>query len=113
MSEKEINKEQLQKEIDQELNSTILAMAQDPSNADNYHTLAKLYAMDNKFDKVISVYESLLNLHPNDSQALLNLGSIWFFEKEYKKALGYYQKAMDIDQKIILYISIWVTLMLK
>ena len=48
MSEKEINKEQLQKEIDQELNSTILAMAQDPSNADNYHTLAKLYAMDNK-----------------------------------------------------------------
>ena len=47
MSEKEINKEQLQKEIDQELNSTILAMAQDPSNADNYHTLAKLYAMDN------------------------------------------------------------------
>lgn len=59
-------------------------MAQNPSDAENYHNLAKLYAMDNKFDKVISVYESLLNIHPDDSQALLNLGSIWFFEKNTK-----------------------------
>ena len=96
MSEQIDKNEQLQKDIQHDLNTTIMAMAQDPGNAQNYHTLAKLYAMDNKFDKVISVYESLLNIHPDDGQALLNLGSIYYFDKEYKKALKYYNKAMEV-----------------
>ena len=51
--------EQLQQDINRDLNSTILAMAQDPSKAENYHDLAKLYAMDNKFDKVFGKRKSM------------------------------------------------------
>ena len=74
MSNELYNNEQLspeqQQQLQQDLNATILAMAQNPSDAENYHNLAKLYAMNNSFDKVISVYDSLLSIHPDDSQAL-------------------------------------------
>ena len=97
VDDEQIKEKEFRQQLEQDLNTTILAMAQDPTNAQNYHNLARLYALDEKYDKVTSVYESLLNIHPDDSLALLNLGSIWFFQKEYKKALIYYQKAMDVD----------------
>ena len=74
------------KELEQAIEKTVLKMALDPKNVENYHELAKYYAMDNQFEKVISVYESLLDIDPKDIQTLLNLGSIWFYAKKYRKA---------------------------
>ena len=83
------------KELEKAIEKTVLKMAMDPKNTEHYHELAKYYAMDNQYEKVISVYESLLELDPKDLQTLLNLGSIWFYAKEYKKAIIDFSKAID------------------
>ena len=71
------NKKMDKKELNKAIEKTVLKMALEPKNTDHYHELAKYYAMDNQYEKVISVYESLLEIDPKDLQTLLNLGSIW------------------------------------
>src|SRR5574344_37822 len=85
------------KELNNAIEKTVLKMALEPNNTDNYHELAKYYAMDNQYEKVVSVYESLLNIDPKDMQTLLNLGSIWYYSKEYRKALKYFNQAMIVN----------------
>ena len=75
--------------------------------------LAKYYALDNQYEKVISVYESLLTIDPKDLQTLLNLGSIWFYAKEYKKLLSILMKQYLLTRATILFITIWAILMQK
>ena len=79
-----------EQEIKQAIQKTVIALAKDPKNPDHYHELAKYYAMSEEYEKVISIYDSLLAFQPNDIDALLNVGSIWFYEKEYKKALKFF-----------------------
>ena len=67
------------KEIEKAIEKTVLKMALEPNNTEHYHELAKYYAMNNQYEQVISVYESLLEIDPKDMQTLLNLGSIWFY----------------------------------
>ena len=67
------------KELNKAIEKTVLKMAIEPKNTEHYHELAKYYAMDNQYEKVISVYESLLEIDSKDVQALLNIGSIWFY----------------------------------
>ena len=50
------------KELNKAIEKTVLKMALEPNNTDHYHELAKYYAMDNQYEKVISVYESLLEI---------------------------------------------------
>ena len=96
------------KELNKAIEKTVLKMALEPNNTEHYHELAKYYAMDNQYEKVISVYESLLEIDPKDLQTLLNLGSIWFYSKEYKKALKYFNQAMLVNP-----ITIWLIRMLN
>ena len=80
-------------EIKQSIQKIVLAMARDPNNTENYHELARYYAMQENYDKVLSIYETLLEIDPNDEQALLNSGSIYYYDKEYRKALKFFEKA--------------------
>ena len=59
---------QVKKELEKSIEKTVLKMAMDPKNTDLYHELAKYYALDNQYEKVISVYESLLEIDPKDLQ---------------------------------------------
>ena len=86
-----------EKEIKQEIQKTVIALARDPQNPEHYHQLAKFYAMQEEYEKVISIYENLLAFKPDDIDALLNVGSIWYYDKEYKKALKYFEKAMHVN----------------
>ena len=54
------------KELDRAIEKTVLKMAMEPKNTEHYHELAKYYALDNQYEKVISVYESLLEIDPKD-----------------------------------------------
>jgi tetratricopeptide (TPR) repeat protein len=72
-------------DIKKSIQKTVLAMAREPRNTEHYHELAKYYAMQEDYDKVVSVYESLLNIDPQDEQAIINIGSIYYFEKEMDK----------------------------
>ena len=49
-----------EQEIKQAIQKTVIALAKEPKNADHYHELAKYYAMDNQYEKVISVYEKYM-----------------------------------------------------
>ena len=51
-------------ELNKLIEKTVLKMALNPKNAEHYHELAKYYAADNQYEKVISVYESLLAFMP-------------------------------------------------
>ena len=86
-----------EQEIKQAIQKTVIALAKEPKNPDHYHELAKYYAMLEQYDKVISIYDSLLAFDPNDMDALLNVGSIWFYQKEYKKALKCFEQAMSVN----------------
>ena len=48
-----------EQETKQEIQKTVIALAKEPKNPDHYHELAKYYAMQEQYDKVISIYESL------------------------------------------------------
>ncbi len=89
-------------EIKKQIDETIMKMAMEPTNPDHYHALANLYALDNNFDKVASVYESLLSIKPDDVNALLNLGSIYFYSKDFRKALTYYNKAKLVKTIVLI-----------
>ena len=82
-----------------QIDETMLKMAHEPENTANYHELARLYALQGKYDNVVSIYESLLNIHPNDSQAIINLGGVCFYHKDYPKAIEYYEKALKLEPK--------------
>ena len=86
-----------QEEIRQSIQKVVLAMARDPKNTENYHELAKYYALQEDYDKVISVYESLLEIDREDEQAILNIGSIYYFQNEYRKSLKYFERAMVVN----------------
>ena len=67
------------KDLDRQIEDAILAMAKDPKNTANYHTLSKLYLEKQDYDKVMSVLESLLTIEPNDGEALVGMGTMLFY----------------------------------
>ena len=85
--------------LDKQINDAIMEMAKDPQNAKHYHKLSELYLEQQNYDKVMSVLESLLQIHPDDVQALVGMGTMWFYEKDFRKSLSYYNKALEINPK--------------
>ena len=79
----------MRKEIEQQINDLIMEMAKDPQNIENYHKLAELYLKLQDYDKVMSVLESLLTIKPDDVQGLVGMGTMWFYEKDFRKSLSY------------------------
>jgi tetratricopeptide (TPR) repeat protein len=52
-------------------------------------------------------YKAAIHLNPKFSQAINNLGTIYYAERRYGKAVKYYKKALKIDPQAA---SIWVNL---
>jgi len=50
-----------------------------------------------KFDHAQREWERTLELNPRHSQALNQMGSLWFIRKEYDKALLYYDASIQAD----------------
>ena len=94
------------KNVEKEIKDTILAIAKEPKNVENYHTLANLYAIDSKFDNMISTYETLLQIKPDDVLALINIGSLWSYKKDYRKSFAYYKSFICFKKCINIQIAI-------
>ena len=69
-----------------------------PENIENDFLLGKLYIVQNDYDKALLVYEEILSKNSNDVQALVNAGSINFYNQNYDKAISYYKLAVNIEQ---------------
>ena len=85
--------------LDKLINDAIMEMAKNPQDPAGYHKLAELYLEQQNYDKVMSVLESLLAIAPNDIEALVGMGTMWFYEKDFRKSLSYYNKALEINPK--------------
>ena len=85
--------------LNTQINETMLAMAKEPKNVELYHKLSELYLELQDYDKVMSVLDSLLAIAPDDVRALVGMGTMWFYEKDFRKSLSYYNKALQINPK--------------
>ena len=59
------------------------------------------------FSDLISQYNKVLDIDPNHKNTLSNLGQIYYYDKQYKKALPYFQKVVsmypfDYDNNLLL-----------
>ena len=45
---------------------------------------------------VISIYNEILSIAPNNTHALYQLGSVYFYKKQYEKAAKYFSKVVDL-----------------
>ena len=43
--------------------------------------------------------DSLLAIKPDDVQALVGMGTMWFYERDFRKSLSYYNKALEVNPK--------------
>ena len=73
-----------------DINDLIKRIVDNPNDSDSYLDLANIYLKNKDFDLAVNVYESLLEVEPENFIALTNLGSIFFYEGEYKKSVNYY-----------------------
>ena len=65
-----------------------------------YSQLALICAQTNRITEAKALWGFALELSPNFPHALLGLGDICKFERNYNKAISYYQKAISSDPKI-------------
>ena len=77
-------------------------IAQNPSDENNYIELGKIYIAETDYKNALGVYESLLNVNPLNSQALINAGSLNFFFKNIEKSINYYSRAAEIESNSFL-----------
>lgn len=61
---------------------------------------AKLYSKENKKNKAVKELLGLLEILPDNLDALLELGKIYFSQGKYEDAINIYLKAMDINPKL-------------
>ena len=68
----------------------------DPNNLNNYRALADIYIDKQDFKSAFNIYQEILKKDENDIQALLNSGSIKFYAKEFREAIKFYIKGLEI-----------------
>ncbi len=53
-----------------------------------------------KLDEALVIFKELKKRFPRDSNTYYNVGSVYFYKKEYRKALNNFLQAIEIDQNI-------------
>ncbi len=61
------------------------------------------------FDKALAIYSKLRTMLPNHSNSYYNLGIVYFMKKEYKTALPYFLKAIQMDNNLDSYLYAGLT----
>ena len=74
----------------------------DPINTNKYLKIASLtpsdYCFPNKIEDVM-VLELAVSNNVTDAKALYYLGNYWYANREYKEAIGYWEKSIELDDK--------------
>ncbi len=61
------------------------------------------------FDEALAIYSKLRKMLPNHSNSYYNLGIVYFMKKEYKTALPYFLKAIQMDHNLDSYLYAGLT----
>ena len=76
-------------------------------NSDNPRILSLLgsvYLKISELDKAEEIFKKLHDRFPNDSDTYYNLGIVYYQRDELQKALGFFLKAIDMDQNLDSYL---------
>jgi serine/threonine protein kinase/Flp pilus assembly protein TadD len=57
------------------------------------------YVIERNYEKAINIYQELLNLYPDDEDAYLMLGAIYFNLEEWDRSLEWYNKVLEANSK--------------
>jgi len=68
--------------------------------------MGKIRQHKRKLDEAIICYEEVLNLEPENQEALGGLGDAYAAKKEYEKAIEYYEKTQNSGKIIECYEAI-------
>ena len=66
-----------------------------------YFSAAISMKMQGRFDEALNYYEKALSKNPGSAKVLNNIGNIYFFKKDFGRAIGYYKDAIEKDSSIV------------
>ena len=90
------------REYDKALADYDSAIVLQPENADRYYNRAWFYYEQKEYNKSIVDYVRATELDPDDSENWRMLGYVYQNGiKDYEKALGYYEKSLEVDSTYV------------
>ncbi|NOZ45473.1 MAG: tetratricopeptide repeat protein [Chlorobi bacterium] len=90
----------LDNKIDEAINDLEIAVKIDSLNTTNYIHLADLYLKIGKSGKTKLILEKCLHFKPDNSDALLRMANLYFYVKNYTKAMEYINKAQKVNRNL-------------
>ena len=63
------------------------------------YQIATIYINQGKNDEALEILKSLEENMPKEAPIYISIGKIYKSKKDYKKALDYFNKAIDLDPK--------------
>jgi tetratricopeptide (TPR) repeat protein len=73
------------------------AIELDPTNADAFYNLGKLYSSKKEYAKAIQSYDKATELAPSSPDAFFNLGFLYYGKKDYPKAEALFLKVTELQ----------------
>ncbi|MFH1890254.1 MAG: O-antigen ligase family protein [Candidatus Kuenenbacteria bacterium] len=95
------------------------SIKEDPSEIRHYYNLSQLYLNSYKFDisrldKLIDMGPKMIELAPNRAHTYYQIGEAYILKKDYDNALLNFQKAVELNPKVIdTYINVYAVALLK
>ena len=72
------------------------AIELDPTNAEAFYNLGKLYTSKKEYAKAIQAYDKAIDLAPSSPDAFFNLGFLYYGRKNYSKAETLFLKVTEL-----------------
>ncbi len=73
------------------------AIELDPTNAEAFYNLGKLYTSKKEYAKAIQAYDKAIDLNPSSPDAFFNLGFLYYGKKDYSKAEVLFLKVTELQ----------------
>ncbi len=73
------------------------AIELDPTNAEAFYNLGKLYTSKKEYAQAIQSYDKAIDLAPSSPDAFFNLGFIYYGRKDYPKAEALFLKVTELQ----------------
>ena len=84
--------------LDSAINDMSLAVSLDSLNADYQINLSQYYLLNAQSEKTKSILEKAAKQFPENKKIFLELGKLYLYVKDYKKAKEYFDHTLELDQ---------------
>jgi tetratricopeptide (TPR) repeat protein len=86
-------------ELPENIQTAYETLKDDPSNIDAYMTLALWERDKGELEEAIKLYETALEIRPDDTLLLMNSADLYIRNEQYAEAAGVYVKVMESNPK--------------